>query len=112
MNDTLKLTDDHFLTRAHDLQEHLPLTAEGSCCRTDDLLNVLLGLAVNCGAVEAVCSDWLAAPDPETGLLEYEPAAKDREPSEQDAFFFREQLVTPRNCRAQCPMPWQKRGNS
>ncbi len=67
MNDTLKLTDDQVLTRAHDLlQEHLPLTADGSCCTTDDLLNVLLGLAVNRGTVEAVCSDWLTAPDPET----------------------------------------------
>lgn len=67
MNDTLKLTDDQVLTRAHDLlQEHLPLTAEGSCCTTDDLLNVLLGLAVNRGTVEAVCRDWSTAPDPET----------------------------------------------
>ncbi len=67
MNDTLKLTDDQVLTRAHDLlQAHLPLTAEGSCCTTDDLLNVLLGLAVNRGTVEAVCRDWLTAPDPET----------------------------------------------
>ena len=67
MNDTLKLTDDQVLTRAHDLlHEHLPLTAEGSCCTTDDLLNVLLGLAVNRGTVEAVCSDWVTAPDPET----------------------------------------------
>lgn len=67
MNDTLKLTDDQVLTRAHDLlQEHLPLMAEGRCCTTDDLLNVLLGLAVNRGTVEAVCSDWLMAPDPET----------------------------------------------
>ncbi len=67
MNDTLKLTDDQVLARAHDLlQEHLPLTADGSCCTTDDLLNVLLGLAVNRGTVEAVCRDWLTAPDPET----------------------------------------------
>ncbi len=67
MNDTLKLTDDQVLTRAQDLlRDHLPLTAEGSCCTTDDLLNVLLGLAVNRGTVEAVCSDWVTAPDPET----------------------------------------------
>ena len=67
MNDTLKLTDDQVLTRAHDLlQEYLPLTAAGSCCTTDDLLNVLLGIAVNRGTLEAVCTDWLTAPDPET----------------------------------------------
>ena len=48
MNDTLKLTDDQVLAHARDLlQEHLPLTADGSCCTTDDLLNVLLGIAVN-----------------------------------------------------------------
>jgi putative transposase len=67
MNNTLKLTDDQVLARAHDLlQAHLPLMAEGSCCTTDDLLNVLLGLAVNRGTVEAVCTDWAEAPDPET----------------------------------------------
>jgi putative transposase len=67
MNDTLKLTDDQVLTRAHDLlHTHLPLMAEGSCCTTDDLLNVLLGLAVNRGTVEAVCTDWAEAPDPAT----------------------------------------------
>jgi putative transposase len=67
MNDTLKLTDDQVLTRAHDLlQEYLPVTADGSCCTTDDLLNVLLGIAVNRGTLEAVCTDWVTAPDPET----------------------------------------------
>jgi hypothetical protein len=67
MNDTLKLTDDQVLAHARDiLREHLPLTAEGTCCTTDDLLNVLLGIAVNRGTLEAVCSDWATAPDPET----------------------------------------------
>jgi putative transposase len=67
MNDTLKLTDDHVLAYARDLlQEHLPLAADGSCCTTDDLLNVLLGIAVNRSTLEAVCTDWTAASDPET----------------------------------------------
>lgn len=67
MNDTLKLTDDQVLTQARDiLREYLPLTADGTCCTTDDLLNVLLGVAVNQGTLEAVCTDWAAAPDPET----------------------------------------------
>jgi hypothetical protein len=67
MNDTLKLTDNQVLTHARSLlQEHLPLTADGSCCTTDDLLNVLLGIAVNRGTLEAVCTDWGTAPDPET----------------------------------------------
>jgi putative transposase len=67
MNDTLKLTDDQVLTHARDLlQEHLPLAADGRCCTTDDLLNVLLGIAVNRSTLEAVCTDWTAASDPET----------------------------------------------
>jgi len=67
MNDTLKLTDDQVLAHARDLlQEHLPLAADGSCCTTDDLLNVLLGIAVNRSTLEAVCTDWATASDPET----------------------------------------------
>ena len=67
MNDTLKLTDAQVLEQARDtLREHLPLTADGTCCTTDDLLNVLLGIAVNRGTLEAVCRDWANAPDPET----------------------------------------------
>jgi hypothetical protein len=66
-NDTLELTDDQVLTEARDvLREHLPLTADGTCCTTADLLNVLLGVAVNRGTLEAVCTDWATAPDPET----------------------------------------------
>jgi len=67
MNDTLKLTDAQVLAHARDLlQEHLPLAVAGNCCTTDDLLNALLGIAVNRSTLEAVCTDWVAAPDPET----------------------------------------------
>ena len=67
MKDTLKLTDAQVLEQARDtLREHLPLTADGTCCTTDDLLNVLLGIAVNRGTLEAVCRDWANVPDPET----------------------------------------------
>jgi putative transposase len=67
MNDTLKLTDDQVLVHARDLlRGHLPLTAEGTCCTTDDLLNALLGVAVNRSTLEAVCADWITVPDPET----------------------------------------------
>ena len=67
MNDTLKLTDDQVLLHARELlREHLPLRADGSSCTTDDLLNALLGIAVNRATLEAVCTDWVAAPDPET----------------------------------------------
>ena len=66
-NDTLKLTDDQVLVHARDLLgEHLPLTAEGTCCTTEELVNALLGVAVNRSTLEAVCTDWLTAPDPET----------------------------------------------
>jgi putative transposase len=67
MNDTLKLTDNQVLVHARDLlREHLPLTAEGTCCTTEELVNALLGVAVNRSTLEAVCHDWLTAPDPET----------------------------------------------
>jgi hypothetical protein len=65
MDNTLKLTDAKVLAQAHDnLREHLPLTAEGYQCTTDDLLNALLGMAVNRATLEAVCAD-LGLPDAE-----------------------------------------------
>jgi putative transposase len=67
MNDTLKLTDNQVLRHAQDLLcEHLPLTAEGTCCTTTELIQALLGVAVNRSTLEAVCTDWIAAPNPET----------------------------------------------
>jgi len=66
-NDTLKLTDQEVLCRAHSvLAEHLPLQADGYTCTTDDLLNVLLGVAANRGTIEAVCADLAGTPDAET----------------------------------------------
>jgi putative transposase len=64
---TPKLTDQDVLrhARAH-LRQHLPLHAQGSVCTTDDLLNVLLGVAVTQGTIEAICADLVGAPDPET----------------------------------------------
>jgi hypothetical protein len=65
MDDTLKLTDRKVLEHAQDnLREHMPLTAEGYQCSTDDLLNALLGVAVNRTTLEAVCTD-LGLPDAE-----------------------------------------------
>ena len=67
VNDTLKLTDQEVLQRAHTLlAEHLPLAADGYSCTTDDLLDVLLGVAANCGTIEAVCADLVGIPDAET----------------------------------------------
>jgi putative transposase len=65
MDNTLKLTDAKVLEQAHDnLHEHLPLSAEGYQCTTDDLLNALLGMAVNRTTLEAICAD-LGLPDAE-----------------------------------------------
>ena len=66
-HDTPKLTDQDVLVQARTrLREHLPLHADGSVCTTDDLLNVLLGVAVNQGTIEAVCADLHGTPNPET----------------------------------------------
>ena len=66
-NDTLKLTDQEVLQRAHTvLAEHLPLQADGYTCTTDDLLDVLLAVAANRGTIEAVCADLVGTPDAET----------------------------------------------
>ncbi len=48
------------------LQAHLPLAADGYVCTTQDLLQGLLGVAVNRGTIEAICADLLGTPDPET----------------------------------------------
>ena len=60
-----KLTDHDVLqhTRRR-LQAHLPLHADGYVCTTDNLLDVLLGVAVNRGTIEAVCADLVVTPDP------------------------------------------------
>jgi hypothetical protein len=64
---TRKLTDQDVLhhARTH-LRDHLPLQADGSVCTTDDLLQVVLGVAVNRGTIEAICADLVGAPNPET----------------------------------------------
>src|SRR5215213_1295669 len=62
-----KLTDRDVLLHARTrLQAHLPLHADGSVCTTSDLLQVLLGVAVTRGTIEAICCDLLGTPDPET----------------------------------------------
>ena len=64
---TLELTDQQVVDHARELlRAHLPLSAEGYECTTDDLLNVLLGIAANRGTLEAVCRDWVGSADPET----------------------------------------------
>jgi putative transposase len=66
-NHTPHLTDTDVLQRARAcLQAHVPLQADGYVCTTADLFNVLLGVAVNRGTIEAICADLVGTPDPET----------------------------------------------
>ena len=64
---TPTLSDQDVLTRAREgLSQHLPLEAAGYKCSTDDLLNVLLGVAANQGTIESVCGDLVGTPDAAT----------------------------------------------
>lgn len=66
-NNNLTLTDEKVLTQAQTtLSEHLQLKADGYKCQTEDLYNVLLGVAVNQGTIEAICADLVGTPDPQT----------------------------------------------
>ena len=66
-NHTLKMTDVEVLEQtAQLLKEHLPLKADGYICTTEDLINILLGVAANCGTVQALGTDLVGSPDPET----------------------------------------------
>jgi len=66
-NDTLKLSDTKVLAAARELlKDHLSLAAEGYVCTTADLYDVLLGVAVNRGTIQSICTDWLQIADPET----------------------------------------------
>ena len=63
----LTLTDEKVLIETHTmLSEHLELAADGYKCSSDDLYQVLLGVAVNQGTIEAVCADLVGTPDPQT----------------------------------------------
>jgi putative transposase len=65
--DTPDLTAPEVMQHAlSTLQEHLPLHAEGYVCTTNDLVKVLLGVAVNRSTLEAVCADLVGTPDPQT----------------------------------------------
>ena len=65
--DTPDLTAPEVMQHAlSTLQDHLPLHAEGYVCTTDDLVKVLLGVAVNRSTLEAVCADLVGTPDPQT----------------------------------------------
>lgn len=48
------------------MKNHLPFHSEAYLCPTEDLLNVLLGVAARKTTVESVCTDLLRASDPAT----------------------------------------------
>lgn len=67
MNDTLILTDKKVLEQSRMmLDKDLELKADGYKCSTEDLLNVLLGVASDQGTVESVCAELVGTPDPQT----------------------------------------------
>ena len=79
-NDTLELTGQEVLQHAREsLQEHMTLHAEGYVCTTEDLLNVVLGVAADRGTLESLCADLVGTPDPETlrGYLNEQLRAED-----------------------------------
>jgi len=66
-NHTPTLSDQDVLRHARQaLGQHLPLKAAGYTCTTDDLLNVLLGVAANQSTIESVCKDLVGTPDAAT----------------------------------------------
>jgi hypothetical protein len=48
------------------LQPYLGLTADGYCCQTADLYQVLVGIAAQAGTLESVAQELAGAPDPQT----------------------------------------------
>ena len=63
----IRLTDQQTL---HDTmiigQQHIPLTANGYRCQTDDLWRLLLAAAARRTTIEAACADLTGAPDANT----------------------------------------------
>lgn len=73
----LRLSDEETLATARTTQgEHLYLEAEGYKCSTEDLLNVLIGVAADQGTIESVCADLVGTPDPQTIRNYIRPVAK------------------------------------
>ena len=65
--DILKLHNREVLERAREpLMAHLPLSAEGNRCTTEELVDVLLGIASGRGTLEQVCTNLPELSDPTT----------------------------------------------
>jgi hypothetical protein len=66
-NDTPKLDSAEVLRRAQAvLEDHLPLEADGYCCTSQTLYQILIAAGVSKGTIESVCSQLALAPDGET----------------------------------------------
>lgn len=62
-----KLDDAEVLRRAQaTLEKHLPLEADGYCCASETLYQVLIGVGVKKGTIESVCAELADAPNGET----------------------------------------------
>jgi hypothetical protein len=65
--DKPKLNEVEVLRRAQaTLEEHLPLEADGYCCTSATLYEVLIGVAAQRSTIESVCAELAGAPDGET----------------------------------------------
>ncbi len=66
-DDKPNLNEVEVLRRARaTLAAHLPLEAEGYCCTSTTLYEVLIGVAAQRSTIESVCSELAGAPDGET----------------------------------------------
>ena len=66
-DDKPKLNEVEVLRRAQaTLEAHLPLEADGYCCTSATLYEVLIGVAAQCSTIESVCAELAGAPDGET----------------------------------------------
>lgn len=61
----LKAKDVHVYT-AQVLKEHLKIEANGYCCHTDMIIDILLKASAECSSVEAVCADLADTADSNT----------------------------------------------
>jgi hypothetical protein len=65
--DKPKLNEVEVLRRAQaTLEGHLPLEADGYCCTSATLYEVLIGVAAQRSTLESVCAELAGAPDGET----------------------------------------------
>jgi putative transposase len=66
-NTTPKLDDAEVLRRAEaTLEKYFPLQADGYCCKTQTLYQVLIGLGVKKSTIQSICAELSQAPDGET----------------------------------------------